>query len=264
MKIIDVLEESKDPRQPLVLTIGNFDGMHRGHTALLKKMKELAGEEGQTVVITFRNHPSEILRPEQPIKRLITLDHRLQLLHDFPIDHTLLITFTQYLAQHSASFFIENIRQSIPFSYLVLGHDATLGRDKQGDRGTMHELGDLWGFTTFYIDEHRYEGKPISSSKIRETLQQGDLTEVETLLGRPYSIYAPVDQQSNTIVLNTTGLCTPPLGVYNIELRSGSKPIEGTASVKPDVLEIKLQGVHQSFGNLPVEISFKQLIHSPP
>lgn len=104
MRVIESLEEFTQPRNPLVLTIGNFDGMHRGHCAVLRKVKAVAGSEGQSVVITFRNHPSEVLRPDHPVCFLCSLPHRLRLLEELGIDDLILLTFTKRLAQHNAAF----------------------------------------------------------------------------------------------------------------------------------------------------------------
>lgn len=270
MKILNSIKDFKDPREPLVLTIGNFDGMHRGHGALIKKVKELAGSNGQSVALTFRNHPSEILRPDSPVPLLCTLEHKLMLLQNSPLDYIILMTFTPYLAQHYAASFIENIRQSIPFSHLVLGHDATLGRDKQGNRAVMQELGDQWGFTTFYVDEYRFEGKAVSSSRIREALRQGDLSEVEALLNRPYSIYAPImpsEKDGGGIVrLDVSGLCLPPPGSYQIEALIHADSLEGMAVIKAcpkignseeNLLEVHLQDKNQNLDIPAIEIIFR-------
>lgn len=276
MPIIEKLEDFTSPRQPLVMMIGNFDGMHRGHRAVLRQAQTLA-REGQVIALTFRNHPSEVLKPEQPALLLCTLPHKLQLLQQAGIDTILLLPFTRYLAQHSARSFIEHVRQFIPFSHLVLGHDATLGRDRQGDRSTMNQLGMEWGFQVHYLEEYRYEGKPVSSTRIREALQQGDFMQVEELLERPYSIYGPVMIGAGkgkhlgfpTANINVTGLCLPPLGVYAIEVIHHSRRIQGIANlgvaptVKQDhspILEAHLFEQDQELTGQYLEVIFKGFI----
>lgn len=272
MQILENIEEFTPLREPLVLTIGNFDGMHRGHAALLKKVKDLTGPEGQSIVLTFRNHPSEILQPDKPACLLCALPHKLRLLQGFKIDHIILLTFSPLLAKQNAASFIERIRQSIPFTHLVLGHDATLGRDKQGDRAVMLELADLWGFTIYYLDEFRYEGKGVSSSRIREALQQGDLHLVETLLNRPYSIYAPVIPQNieenrrhAKILLDVSGLCLPPIGSYAVQVLKEEVRLEGTATLTPSpasstngkiLFEVQLQEKDQKIEDSSLEVVF--------
>lgn len=277
MQILEQLEEYTQPRNPVVLTIGNFDGMHRGHCAVLRHARSLAGQEGELIVLTFRNHPSEILRPEQPTLLLNTLAHKLLLLEELGVNRTILLSFTRYLAQHSAASFIESIRQFIPFSHLVLGHDATLGRDRQGDRETMHALGNQWGFTVHYLDEYRFEGQLVSSTQIRNLLQQGNLKQVEILLNRPYSIYASVScgigkgKQIGfpTANLDVSGLCLPPLGVYAIEAIKNSHSIFGIANlgiaptVRTDgktILEVHLFDEKEQLYGEYLEVIFKQFI----
>ncbi len=277
MRILEKLEDFSKPHHPLVLTIGNFDGMHRGHGAVLNRARTLAAQEGQLLVLTFRNHPSEVLRPNQPVQLLCTLPHKIQLLQRFSVDNIMLLPFTPYLAQHSAASFIEHVRQFIPFSHLVLGHDATLGRDRQGNRPTMMELGMEWGFHVHYLEEYRYEGKPVSSTRIRELLQKGDLIQVEELLNRPYSIYAPVSSGAGkgkqigfpTANLDVMGLCLPPFGVYAVEVIYESSSFQGIANLgvaptmrvdSQPILEVHLFGDEREWKGHNLEVIFKKFL----
>lgn len=279
MLIIEKLEDFSHPRQPIILTIGNFDGMHRGHQAVLKQAQALTGQEGQVIVLTFSNHPSEVLRPENPTCLLCTLPHKLRLLQQFGIQIIALLPFTHYLAQHSAESFIERVRQFVPFAHLVLGHDATLGRDRQGNRATMQMLGMEWGFNVHYLEEYRYEGRPVSSSRIREFLQQGDLTHVEELLNRPYSIYAPVTTGKGkgkqlgfpTANVDVTGLCLPPFGVYAVEIIHDSRRLSGIANLgiaptlkesQQPTLEVHIFESEQDWVGHTLEIVFKGFVRS--
>ncbi len=277
MQVLERLEDFKDPRHPLILTIGNFDGMHRGHCAVLKRAQALLGDEGEIVVLTFRNHPSEVLRPEQPTRLLCSLPHKIHLLQQFGVHRVLLLPFTRYLAQHSAASFIEHIRQFIPFTSLVLGHDATLGRDRQGNRATMQDIGEQWGFHVFYQEEYRFEGQPVSSTRIREALQKGDFEQVELLLDRPYSIYATVSHGEGkgkplgfpTANLDVTGLCLPPFGVYAVEVLYESRWLQGVANlgiaptIRTDqvpILEVHLFDFDQELYGQQLEVVFKKFI----
>ena len=279
MQVLEQLKDYHSPRQPVVLTIGNFDGMHRGHHVVLKRARELAGSEGEIVLLTFSNHPSEVLRPDNPTRLLSTLPHKLMLLQQYEIDRVLLLPFTRYLAQHSAASFVETIRQYIPFSYLVLGHDATLGRDRQGNQAKMQELGDLWGFQVFYQEEYRFEGQPVSSTRIRDALQRGNFEQVEVLLNRSYSIYAPVMSGQGkgkkigfpTANLDVSGLCLPPFGVYVVEVLHQSNRIRGIANlgiaptIRTDgipVLEVHLFDHSLDIYGSHLEVIFKQFIRS--
>lgn len=263
MKLIEKIEDFPAVKQPLVLTIGTFDGMHRGHRAVLRRAKEIGGSEGQTAVITFRNHPSDVLRPQDPTPLLCTLPHKLRLIEEAQMDVLLLLNFTRYFARHSAASFIEKLRQTLPFSHLVLGHDATLGRDRQGNRSTMLNLGDEWGFSVHYIDEYRYEGVPLSSTSIREQLQKGELERVEQLLARPYSIYSTAQAVENSrMMIDVAGLCLPPAGNYVVEVIQGNDRMAGIAmlSNSSPVLEVNFpeEVRKENFSESPYEIVFKE------
>lgn len=239
MPIIERLEDYLDNKRPLVLTIGTFDGMHRGHLAVLRQAKALAEKiEGEVLVLTFRNHPSEVLRPDSPALLLCTLAHKIRLLQQAGFPRIALLPFTRRLSRHTAESFIENIRQYIPFLHLVLGYDATLGRNRQGDRMKMEDLAMEWGFKVHYAEEYRYEGKAVSSSRIREALRAGNLNLVEELFNRPYSIYAPVIREErggdpvdfSTLYFDDTRLCLPPFGSYQVEVAiQGDQRLPGIA-----------------------------------
>ncbi|WP_068467785.1 bifunctional riboflavin kinase/FAD synthetase [Candidatus Protochlamydia phocaeensis] len=277
MQIFHQLEDFKDHKKPVILTIGNFDGVHLGHLAVLQRARTFARDNSQLTVLTFSNHPSEVLRPEQPVPLLCTLKHKIQLLQMHSLQALVLLPFTRYLANHSAASFIERVRQFIPFTHLILGHDATLGRDRQGNKSTMQQLALEWGFTVHYVDEYRYEGQPVSSTRIRGLIQQGELGQAETLLGRPYSIYSHVlpglgkGKQIGfpTANLEVRGLCLPPFGVYAVEVRKDNQSFRGIANLglaptvredRTPLLEVHLLSSHPDFYEEPIEVIFEGFI----
>ena len=210
-----------------VLTIGNFDGVHIGHQSILKKTIQLAAESRrESAVLSFSNHPSTILRPSQAVRSLCTLAHKLHLLEAAGIDQLYLIPFTKEFSTLSAEEFLKNLHAKNPFSHLVLGYDAVIGKDKQGDRATVESLADQIGFKVVYLPEYKIEGQTVSSSLIRRTIQNGDLKSAAKLLGRPYSIYAQVQKGAgrgkdlgiHTANIPVEGLCILPLGVYAVQL----------------------------------------------
>lgn len=226
-------EQIKDyphDKTPVVLTIGNFDGVHRGHQTVFRRVKELAQGKARTMALTFSNHPSEILRPTDTIPMLCTLPHRIRLIEAEGIDVLMLLRFDRQLAKHSARDFIERLRQQIPLSHLVLGHDATLGRDRQGNKQVMKSLADDWGFQVHYLDEYRFEGHPISSTLIRDCLLRGDLERVEILLGRPFSIYT-TRVPGSALEWEVDNLCLPPAGKYPVKLKQGEGSISTEALI---------------------------------
>lgn len=278
MHVLQRVEDYQAEKKSAVLTIGNFDGIHRGHQTVLKSTLSLIQPGGKSVVITFSNHPSELLKPElPPILRLCTPDHKLKLMEEFGIHTLITIPFTRWLAQHSAAQFIEHVRQSIPFTHLVLGHDATLGRDRQGKPVVIKELGEEWGFEVHYQPEFRYEGHPISSTTIRNLLQEGNLEQVENLLGRPFSIYSTIIHGEErgkqlgfpTANIDVKGLCLPPYGVYAVEAEIDGIRHKGIANLgvaptlneaREPLLEVHLFDFNHDIYTLPIEVIFKSFI----
>jgi riboflavin kinase/FMN adenylyltransferase len=263
MQLFYRLEDFSPHKTPIILTIGNFDGVHRGHLAVLQRTRQLAQNNAQTALITFSNHPSEVLRPSQPASLLCTLPHKLLLLEENKIDAVIIIPFTRYLAEHSAASFVERLRQYIPFSHLVLGHDATLGRDRQGNPAVMKDLGEVWGFDVLYLDEYRYEGIPVSSTRIRQLLQEGNLPQVEELLGRPYSIFSTPIPGEATLNFEIRGLCLPPFGTYSVQVKTAKGIFEGIAHLNESpipLLEVQLNEEVNIHHELPIEVIFQHVM----
>lgn len=270
------LRDFPQSSKPVILTIGNFDGMHLGHQSVLSKMHKVAKTDSlPTCAITFSNHPSEILRPSNPISLLCTLPHRIKLLGEQGIDSIVLLPFTPELAKQSAAEFIEKIHAHIPFSHLILGHDAAIGKDRQGDRGTMHQLGKEHGFNVDYVEGYSNGGTPVSSSRIRTLLSEGNLSKVEELLGRSYSIYGKVLPGLGkgkhlgfpTANLDVAGLCCPPFGVYAVTVKRAASIVSGIANlgIAPTVrnkplLEVHLFTQEDDFYEQEIEVLFHAFV----
>lgn len=239
MKIHQQMSHISTKKKGLILTIGFFDGVHLGHVHVLNTIQNLAGPESCKCIITFKNHPSEILRPNQITPLLCTLEHKLNLLRSFSIDHLFLLDFSNKLANQTAENFIYDILQYIPFTHLVLGHDATLGKNREGTKENMLMLAKKHGFELVYLPEYRLENQPISSTRIRKIIQEGKLKEAEVLLGRPYSIYGEVVSGIGkgssigfpTANINVDKLCLPPRGVYSVKVIFKNKTLQGIANL---------------------------------
>lgn len=274
MKITRTLDTPIPLSSPATITIGNFDGVHLGHHAMLSHLKELAKKNhSPTVVITFENHPSSILKPEAPSPCLCTLKHRLKLLEEEGVDLVILLPFTKELSQLSAEAFLNYIRKNLPFSHLVLGHDATIGKERQGNQHTIQKIAAANDFKVTYLDQVSVEGMPISSSKIRALVHQGKFAEAENLLGRPYSIYSSVERGLGhgrkigfpTANIDLQGICLPPFGVYVVRVELGGAWYDGVANLgyaptvrhdhKP-ILEVHLFSHHDDLYGHDVEVVF--------
>lgn len=278
MKIYSSIEEYHPLDKPLFLTIGNFDGVHLGHLSILEEVKKIAAKEGcETGVITFANHPSSILRPQNPASLLCTLDHRLLLIEKSGVDNLFLLNFTQEFANQSAAEFLNRVHQSIPFHQLILGPDSTLGKGREGDRLHVQTLAKKLNFKVQYLPEFTIEGKRVSSSLLRELILQGRFAETTKFLGRKYSIYSSVVEgigKGRTLGFPTAniavrGLCLPPLGVYaaRVNFRGSSWKAIANLGVAPTIrnnsfplLEVHLLDEQPNLYGQRIEVVFYQYI----
>lgn len=277
MNIIDKLETSLIP-SPCVLTIGNFDGLHLGHQAVLDTVKTIAKlHDIQSGVITFVNQPAQVLYPHKKIVQICTLKHKIKLIEKHGIDQLILLQFTKELSEKTAEEFLQEMRQKIPFTHLILGYDATLGKDRQGDRKQIEVMSKVLGFEVQYLEPLTLHHQPISSTRIRGSIQQGDFKQASTLLGREYSIYSTVIpglKMGRTIGfptanLNVAALCLPPYGVYAVRVKIDGKILHGVANLgfaptirqdKDPTLEIYLFDTSLHLYDEAIEVFFQAYI----
>jgi riboflavin kinase/FMN adenylyltransferase len=208
----------------IILTIGYFDGVHLGHQELFKKVHELKTPTGLTYALTFENHPSTVINPQEPTLNVITPEHKIQLLKQHNFDFIIQLPFTKATQETSADEFLAQIYETLPFTHLVLGPDATIGKDKKGDTDMLKLLSKKYGFTLIYIPPLVIDELQVSSSYIRELIKMADFKQVERLLGRKYSIFSQVirgDQRGRCLGFPTANivvdnLTLPPFGVYKV------------------------------------------------
>jgi len=155
---------------PIVLTIGMFDGVHSGHRYLFSEMKK----KGASFVLTFSNHPAEILRGKAP-SLLTTLQEKLRLIEEVGIDGIILLPFTQELANQPYDLFLQSIHARLPFTFLMLGEGAAFGQGNRGTALTVAELGKQLGFEPIYLPKLTVDGLPVSSERIRRLLASSRL-----------------------------------------------------------------------------------------
>jgi riboflavin kinase / FMN adenylyltransferase len=281
MKILHSLEKPADLSQPVILTIGNFDGVHLGHQAILNAVKTKGEiEKLPCALITFENHPSTILRPNHPIPLLTSIDHKLKLFQDLNIAIAIILNFTLPFSQQSAETFLKSVYRALPFRELILGHDAKLGNDRQGDSPVIHELARQLHFLLSFLPAVTSNGEAISSSRIRRAIQTADLKEGEKLLGRPYSVVGKALTsvgEAGAVHLSLKNLCAPPFGVYTVQLKTDAGagvsasartfPAIANVGVAPTVrhdheplLELHVLHPHPDFYGQIVEVTFLEFL----
>jgi riboflavin kinase/FMN adenylyltransferase len=172
------------------LTIGNFDGVHRGHRALLKQLVAGACERGLTsCVLTFEPHPKEFFSPEQAPPRILNLRDKLAALADLGIDRVVVEHFNSAFARLSPEEFVsEIIVKRLNTKWILIGDDFCYGAKRAGNFANLKAAGEKYGFEVSSIQTILEDGERISSSALRSALANGDMKQAEKLLGRPYAI----------------------------------------------------------------------------
>lgn len=195
------------------LTIGSFDGVHRGHQSVVRELVTGAHKHGAPVVVlTFFPHPSAILRGYDYPFYLTTPEERARLLGEFGVDVVITHPFNKKVADTSARAFIEKIHAHLKFAHLQVGYDFALGKDRQGDFETLKMLGEEFGYSIRKMDPLTLDGDTVSSSRIRFLLGAGQVDRVANLLGRNFSVEGEVEHGDRRGI--TLGFPTANLGIW--------------------------------------------------
>lgn len=227
MRIIGDAERGGLDR-PSVITIGAYDGVHRGHRAVIAHVRELARSlKCQSVVVTFDRHPASVVRPESAPKLLTDTDQKLELLAETGVDVTCVVTFDEAKAQMTPEQFARSVlSDGLNTKVIVVGEDFHFGHRRQGNVDTLRELGVELGFRVepiTLIERPDGVNEPVSSTAIRRALAGGQVEVAAHLLGRQYEVRGEVvrgDQRGRTIGFPTANIavpqamCLPADGVY--------------------------------------------------
>lgn len=181
------------PKKDMLLTIGVFDGVHLGHRQLIARLTELARKQGYSSgVVTFRQHPQEVLSPKTRLPFLTSLDQRIELLKKEGVDEVIALSFTPKLASLSPRQFLEKLKENLRMRGLVIGPDFALGQNREGDTAALRRLGTKMGFSVTVVPPVTVKGQVISSTAIRKALAEGDVKRVQDLIGRPFRLQGKV------------------------------------------------------------------------
>ena len=235
---------SSDP-QPVALTIGNFDGVHLGHQALLAELRAAAQKHGlQTAVVIFEPHPREFFAPKKAPVRLTSLREKLELLKEMGIDRVHVCRFNEKFAQTNAASFINALYEKLSAKFVLIGDDFRFGQGRGGDFALMEKIGSQLGFAVQSVRTVAHDGVRVSSTAIRAALMAGQLRTAQEYLGRHYSISGRVVHGDG--VGRKLGFPTA-----NIHMRHNRPPLSGIYVVNAHVEGLGvLQGV-SSFGVRP-------------
>ncbi|HUF13568.1 MAG TPA: bifunctional riboflavin kinase/FAD synthetase [Longimicrobiales bacterium] len=220
-----------------VVTVGTFDGVHRGHWRVLELVRERArARGGPGVLVTFDPHPLRIVRPESAPPLLTTPVEKKEILAESGLQYAVFVTFTRELQHYSPERFVREILlRRMRVAELVIGYDHGFGRGRSGDVDTLRRLGEIEGFAVHVVPPVQADDAPVSSSRIRAAVQAGDLPAAAAGLGRPYSLRGVVVRGEGrgrglgfataNIQVPESDKLVPPAGIYAVRgvLRSGSR-----------------------------------------
>lgn len=254
MKIIRALPDYRAGETKLALTMGVFDGVHRGHQALLQSVREEAASAGAvSAVMTFDPHPVLLLRPDLSIPQLQTISQRLSSFEEAGIDVAIVVPFTAQFAQMEAEEFVRDVLvKQLRVCAIVLGENFYFGRNRTGDVTWLRRAGSRYGFRVQVCSEKLITGEWISSSRIRELVASAQLEKAGEMLGRAYSIAGRVMKGNQlgrklgfpTMNVSTENNMIIPFGVYTAAVRLNSQLWPGVASygLRPSVDDSRAAG----------------------
>ena len=228
MKVVYDIKEF-DPKKPVVLTQGTFDGVHFGHRKILRHVVSEAREiDGVSVLLTFYPHPRLVLYPDDnELKLLTTIEEKVELVSAIGIDYLIIIHFTQELSRLRASDFVRDILvEQLHISKLIIGYDHRFGRNREGGLKEMIQFSETYNFKLEEIPPQDIEDSIVSSTKIRKALLDGDVHLAKEYLGDLYTISGKVEeglQRGTTIGYPTANVrvgssfkLIPKNGVYAV------------------------------------------------
>jgi riboflavin kinase/FMN adenylyltransferase len=225
-----------------VVAIGNFDGVHRGHPAVLERAREEAGRRGApALVLTFQPHPRAVFRPDVPLFLITPPPMKARLIAELGFDAVVEQDFTREFASQSAEQFVADIlERNLGISHAVTGFDFHFGKDRRGGPAFLMASGERHGFGVSLVDAFRDEGAEIvSSSRVRALLGEGDVAEAAGLLGYRYTVAETVargKQLGRTLGYPTANMALPQTnelrhGIYAVRLRRADGSLhDGVAS----------------------------------
>lgn len=257
-----------DKEQPLVLALGNFDGLHLGHRQIIERMLSRArAQNGVSAVLTFFEHPQRVLSGSKEPGLLTSPQHRLYLFNDAGIQICFLPHFTTSISKMSPESFVSDwLVKKLKISAIYLGPHARFGCGRQGDGRLMEKLAQKYQFEFIEENPVSVRGEVLSSTLIRQKIREGKLLEVQSYLGRRLSIFASVVRGSGrgkalgfpTANLQPHSEVLPPQGVYPVELRENVYHLHSGSNQNQFYYEAETPSVwHQGILNYGIRPTFK-------
>ena len=224
-----------------IVTIGNFDGVHRGHAEIFAHLKKQSLDRGlPSVVVTFEPHPLKVLAPEAAPAMITTFEQKVALIEGFGIDYLLVVPFTKEFSLVSArDFVVDLLCSSLGMKHIIIGHDYAFGRNREGTFQTLEQLGEKHGFTLEDLPPIGEQGAIFSSSLVRCAVVDGDMAAAARILGRYYQISGTVVHGrdiGHSLGFPTANVATrnellPPDGVYAVLALVDGQCVKGACNI---------------------------------
>jgi riboflavin kinase/FMN adenylyltransferase len=241
VEIIKGIENLRRPFRNPVVTIGNFDGVHLGHQDIFKKVRKEASKiDGEGVVITFEPHPLKVLAPEKFLPLLTPFRKKMLLIEKSGIETVLCIEFSLAFSEIPPSEFIKSILvEKVRVREVIIGYNYHFGKRQEGDAQTLKDEGKVFGFEVEVVEPFRIGQTIVSSSKIRDLIQLGEVEGASRLLGRDYPVIGKVVEgakRGQTLGFPTANLeisdeLYPKIGVYAVGVEWRQQRFSGLANV---------------------------------
>lgn len=263
------------PFKRSVLTIGSFDGVHNGHQKILERVKELAAEyDGESIVITFHPHPRLIIYPKDKTLQLITtIDEKIDLFKRFGIDNLVIIPFTVEFSQQSADEYIQKfLVERFSPKGIVVGYDHKFGLNRQGDIHYLKAASKTFDFDVYEIEKQDVADITVSSTKIRSSLEKGDIKTANQLLGYQFYLSGKVargQQIGQTIGFPTANIeiqsshkLIPPYGIYACQVTVNEKQFGGMLYIgdRPTLKEYDFRTIEVNIFDFKEDIYGKDIL----
>lgn len=268
MKIHSSFNSLSNLKNPIV-TIGTFDGVHRGHLSILERLKERVKERGgESVLLTFYPHPRMVLHPDDHnIELLSTPEEKAQKLEEAGIQHLVVHPFSLEFSRLSPFDYVRDLLVTGLHAHtVIIGYDHRFGRNREGNHQTLVELSETFGFRVEEIPPHMIDDMNVSSTKIRQALHKGEIEEAAKYLGYQYTLSGTVSRGDGigrtfgyptaNVVCDYEFKLIPANGIYAVRVYLGERKLNGVLSigVRPTINSLQIRSVEVYIFNFHEDI----------
>jgi riboflavin kinase/FMN adenylyltransferase len=274
VKVLHSLNEYKNIKSTTV-TIGSFDGVHKGHQKVLRQLQSIAKQsDTQSVVISFVPHPRIFFDPNTALKMLNTTDEKIALLEKQGLDYLILQTFDRTFASKNPDDFIKEMVSTLKMKHILMGYDHSFGKNAEGNYELVSRLSKKYNYETHLIEEAKIDDIKLSSTAVREALLAGNIEKANRILAYPYALTGLVvkgNQLGRTIGFPTANIevsdkykLFPKQGVYVVSALVAGQSVYGmmnlgmrpTVDGKKMVIEVYLFNFNQDIYHKTIQVSF--------